>query len=92
MKLILYNHYHIGDHYFSKTLVKAIRKYNPEIEIELCISCYDYVYSDIENINIIHDSPLERSEERCTLPYYNVDENTFAISTWVGCSDDCPFK
>ena len=52
MKLILYNHYHIGDHYFSKPLVKAIRKYNPEIEIELCISCYDYVYSDIENINI----------------------------------------
>lgn len=92
MKLILYNHFHNGDHYFSQPLVKAIRKYNPEIEIDLCISCYDYLYSDIENITVIHDSPLEKGVERCKLPYYNVDENTDAISLWVGCSDDFFFK
>jgi hypothetical protein len=81
MKLIFHNHAHNGDQYFSQSVVKAIRKYNPNFEIDVVLSCYGFLYSDIKDINIItkHESEIVYTES-----YIIIDENTLIINTWLG--------
>ena len=81
MKLIFHNHAHNGDQYFSQSVVKAIRKYNPDFEIDVVLSCYGFLYSDIKDINIItkHSGENVYSEK-----YIIRDENTLIINTWIG--------
>lgn len=81
MKLIFHNHAHNGDQYFSQPVVKAIRKYNPNFEIDVVLSCYSSLYSDIKDITIItkHESEITYTE-----PYIIIDENTLIINTWLG--------
>ena len=81
MKLIFHNHAHNGDQYFSQSVVKAIRKYNPKFEIDVVLSSYGFLYSNIKDINIItkHESEIVYTE-----PYIIIDENTVIINTWIG--------
>jgi hypothetical protein len=81
MKLIFHNCAHNGDQYFSQSIVKAIRKYNPNFEIDVVLSCYSFLYSDIKDINIITKPPSEITYHE---PYIILDENTLIINTWIG--------
>jgi hypothetical protein len=79
MKLILYNYYHNGDQYFSQPIIKAIRKYNPSIEIIVNLTSYSFLYSDINNIIT---SPICESSYS-NYSYHIIDENTVMINTWI---------
>jgi len=79
MKLILYNYYHIGDQYFSQPLIRAIRTYNPSIEIIVNLTSYSFLYSDINNIIT---NPISESSYNNDL-YHIIDENTVMINTWI---------
>jgi len=79
MKLILYNYYHIGDQYFSQPLIRAIRAYNPNIEILVNLTSYSFLYSDINNIITSHISKSSYNNDL----YNIIDENTVMINTWI---------
>ena len=81
MKLILFNYWHNGDQYYSQPLIKAIRKHNPRIEITVILASYSFLYSDIENINIIN--PSESLYNKNNNSYHIIDENTVMINTWI---------
>jgi len=84
MKIILYNNYHNGDQYFSQPIVRAIRKYNPDLEIDVAVRMYGFLFSDIDNINVIDITSEDKTYDPCK-SYHLVDENTMMINTWISC-------
>jgi len=87
-EIILFNHYHYGDTFSTRGLVKDLRRFFPYAKFSYAFGKNRYVVHDLvdyELENEFNDQTLQNLEIY-TNSYYDITNYRLYINTWVGCA------
>ena len=80
MKILIYNHFHIGDLLFNQPIIRNLCNNNPQHTFTMYCNYNSYIFKDIPNLTVDISGIFPRPPN---IFFDMIDPNTISINMWI---------